>query len=270
MSDTANVKLGVCQVIYDGLDLGYTKGGVEVEVSTDTHKVTVDQFGQSEINEYIQKRSCVVKLPLAETSLENMVKVLPGATLIDNAVKQVTTVTVDTAASSTAYAFDINGIEYTFTSDVDATEGEIAIGLANVVNADAGSRFVAFTDATNADVVPTDVVLTAKVSDDAIEVTSADANLTLTATTASAAGAKRVDVTNGIGTNLLSIAKELILRPIGALDNNDDFIVPRAATAGALSFAYKFDDERVYNCEYMAYPDPDTKILFKVGDKLAT
>lgn len=267
MPDTSNVKLGVCQVIYDGLDLGYTKGGVEVEVSTDTHKVTVDQFGQSEINEYIQKRSCVVKLPLAETSLENMVKVLPGATLIDNAVKQVSTVDIVTAANATVYTVTVNGVKYEYTSDADATEGEIALGLVALINADPGSRFVATTTALAADAAAT-FVLTGKVSADVIGVT-VDANMSLVETTAAANGSKRVDVTNGIGTNLLSIAKELILRPIGATDNNDDFIIPRAATAGALSFAYKFDDERIYNCEYMAYPDPDTKILFKVGDKAA-
>lgn len=267
MPDTANVKLGVCQVIYDGLDLGYTKGGVEVEVSTETHKVMVDQFGQSEINEYIQKRSCVVKLPLAETSLENMVKVLPGATLVDNATKQVDTVDIDTVANSTVYTITVNGVDYTYTSDIDATEGEIALGMVAAVNADPGARYVASTTAVPADVTAT-FVLTAKASADVITL-SVDANMSFVNTTAAAPGAKRVDVTNGIGTNLLSIAKELILRPIGATDNNDDFIVPRAATAGALSFAYKFDEERVYNCEYMAYPDPDTKVLFRVGDKSA-
>lgn len=262
MPDTANVKLGVCQVIYDGLDLGYTKGGVEVEVSTDTHKVTVDQFGQSEINEYVQKRSCVVKLPLAETSLENMIKVLPGATLIDNATKQVSTVTVDTVTATTLYTITVNGVDYEFTSGGVPTANEIATGLMNAVNADPGSRFVATLSGDN-------VVLTGKASADTITVT-VDANMSVVETTPAADGAKRVDVTNGIGTNLLSIAKELILRPIGAANDNDDFIVPRAATAGALNFAYKFDEERIFNTEFMAYPDPDTKILFKIGDKTAS
>lgn len=267
MSNTANVKLGVCQVVYDGFDLGYTKGGVEVEVSTETHKVMVDQFGQSEINEYIQKRSCIVKLPLAETTLENMVKVMPGATLIDNATKQVDTVDIDVAANATVYTITVNSVDYKYTSDADATEGEIALGLVAVVNADPGSLYIASTSALAGDPTAT-FVLTAKVSADVITLT-VDGNLSFVPTTAPAAGAKRVDVTNGIGTNLLSLAKELILRPIDAADSNDDFTIPLAATAGAMSFAYKFDEERIYNCEFMAYPDPDTKILFKVGDTTA-
>ena len=32
-SSTENVKLGVCTILFDGNDLGYTKGGVEVELT---------------------------------------------------------------------------------------------------------------------------------------------------------------------------------------------------------------------------------------------
>jgi hypothetical protein len=39
MSDTKNVKLGVCKVFYDGKDLGYTQAGVSVTEKTETHKV---------------------------------------------------------------------------------------------------------------------------------------------------------------------------------------------------------------------------------------
>ena len=72
MSDTKNVKLGVCQVFFDGRDLGYTKGGVEVTVQSQTHEVNVDQFGQTAINEYIMGRKVKVKCPLAETTLQNL------------------------------------------------------------------------------------------------------------------------------------------------------------------------------------------------------
>jgi hypothetical protein len=76
-SNTKNVKLGVCQITFDGEDLGYTKGGVEFSLTTETHKVEVDQFGKSAINEYIMGRGCSVKAPLAETTLQNMAKLIP-------------------------------------------------------------------------------------------------------------------------------------------------------------------------------------------------
>lgn len=173
-SDTANVKLGVCQITYNGVDLGYTKGGVEVEVTTDTYKVTVDQFGESEINEVITKRSIVVRCPLAETTLENMVAIMPGATLV------------------------VDGV---------------------------------------------------------------DSNV------------KRVDVDNAIGTDLLTIAQELKLHPIAlaGADASEDFVVHKAATPGALTFAYKHDEERVYNVEFMGYPDvSNSNMLFSYGDPAAT
>lgn len=83
MSDTKNVKLGVCKVFYDGVDLGYTQGGVDVTVKTETHKVNVDQFGKTTINEVILSRDVTAKTPLAETTLENLVKIMPGAVLTE-------------------------------------------------------------------------------------------------------------------------------------------------------------------------------------------
>lgn len=84
-SSTKNVKLGACRITYDGKDLGLTKGGVEVDVTTETHPVTVDQYGESIINEYITKRNIKVSCPLAETTLENLVAIMPGAKKIDDA-----------------------------------------------------------------------------------------------------------------------------------------------------------------------------------------
>ena len=169
-SDVKNVKLGVCRVLFDGQDLGYTKGGVDVSVATETHEVQVDQYGQTPINEYIMGRTVSVKVPLAETTLENLAKIMPGATLVTDSV------------SKTA----------------------------------------------------------------------------------------RVDVPTGVGTSLLDFAKTLTLHPINKSesDKSDDFVVHKAATAGALEFAYKLEDERIFNCEFKGYPGEDGK-LFSVGDALA-
>lgn len=168
-SDIKNVKLGVCTVKFNNIDLGYTKGGVEVTVKTDTHKVNIDQFGKTPINEYIMGRDVQVKVPLAETTLENLVKIMPGATLI--------------------------------TDGVDPTK-------------------------------------------------------------------KVVNVNTGVGTNLLDIAQSLVLRPVGKTDASEDFTIFKAATAGALNFAYKLEDERIFNVEFSGYPDSNGK-LFAVGDTTA-
>lgn len=84
-SSTDNVKLGVCKVLwYVGdagaeVDLGYTKGGVSVSVSSDTYEVTVDQFGNTPIAEQITGRRVEVTCPLAETTLANFGFLMPGS-----------------------------------------------------------------------------------------------------------------------------------------------------------------------------------------------
>jgi len=173
MADTANVKVGVCSVTFNGTDLGYTKGGIEFSVTTEKYSVTVDQFGNTPISEIITSRVVNVTTPLAETSLENLVLVMPGSTLV--------------------------------------TDG---------------------TDPTK----------------------------------------KRVDVTDAVSTDLLPLAEKLVLHPqaLAVADVSEDVIVPQAATAGSLNFAYVLDSERVYNVEWVGYPDPTTRILFQYGDESAT
>lgn len=166
-----NVKLGVCKVFYDGVDLGFTKGGVEVTVETETHEVQVDQYGNTPINEYIMGRTVAVSVPLAETTLDNLVKIMPGAKLVTDA----------------------------------------------------------------------------------------------------ATSAKSVLVPTGVGTNLISMAKELILVPKGVgntLDYKDAVRVPKAATPGAMSFAYKLDEERIFKCDFKGYPvvEQDAEVLYQVGE----
>lgn len=167
-SSTENVKLGVCTVLFNDVDLGFTKGGVEVEVQTNTHEVKVDQYGETPINELITGRMVTVKAPLAETTLDNLVAIMPGATLI--------------------------------TDSVTATK-------------------------------------------------------------------KKVVVATGVSTSLLASAQKLVLRPKGTT-GEDDFVVHKANCPGALNFAYKVDDERVFMADFKGYADVDGN-LFTVGDETA-
>jgi hypothetical protein len=92
-SDVKNVKLGPCGVIWGTDDLGYTKGGVEVEISTAKKKVNVDQFGETEVDEYITGRMVRVKVPMAETDLAKLALVLPYSEIVtdgtDNTKKKI-------------------------------------------------------------------------------------------------------------------------------------------------------------------------------------
>ena len=72
--------------------------------------------------------------------------------------------------------------------------------------------------------------------------------------------------------DLLTIAKELRFHPtaLQATDKSEDFIIPLAATAGALQFAYKLENERIFNVEFTGYPNPTTLVLYSFGDPTAT
>jgi len=75
----ANVKIGVCQVVFNGVDLGHTKDGVSFSYEPDIADVTVDQYGSSPINKVLIGENLQMKLSLAEQTLANMKVALPGA-----------------------------------------------------------------------------------------------------------------------------------------------------------------------------------------------
>lgn len=288
-SNTKNVKLGVCQVFFDGVDLGYTKGGVEVTVKTDVHKVEIDQFGKTAINELVMGREVMAKVPLAETTLENMVAIMPGATLAYTGGSVATgsiTIATNPADGETIL---VNGKTVTFKTAVVDAAAQVAIG-ANAAATAANLQvflqastdpLVAYASYTVAGAVVT-VTYGAPVMFGSTGMKAAEGNLfTLVTGTAAAKvtmsgatlsggtdpTAKVVTVTSGVGYDLLSIAKELRLHPYGKplSDKTDDFVLLSAATAGALTFAYKLEDERVFNTEFTGYPDPVTGNVFRLG-----
>lgn len=283
MSDTKNVKLGVCKVTFDGVDLGYTSGGVDVTVKTDTHKVMVDQFGKTPINEYIMGREVMVKCPLAETTMANLVAIMPGATLIQTGGANATgTMTVATLPAD-GQTVNIAGSVVTFKS-IPVAANDCALGgtvtttatnLAAFVNASADIAIDKLS-ATSASGV---VTLTNKlegVAGNSVTIATGTAAAAVTVSGATLTGgvdgvSARVDVPTGIGTNLLSIAKVLTLHPVSlpATNKSEDFTVFHAATAGALQFAYKLENERIFSCEFNGYPDSVTGKLFAVGDTAA-
>lgn len=82
MADASNIKLGTCKITYGGVDLGLTAGGVEVTVATTTHETKVDQLGDSTVNEFITGRTVMATCPLVETTIDNLILIMPGATKV--------------------------------------------------------------------------------------------------------------------------------------------------------------------------------------------
>lgn len=112
-----------------------------------------------------------------------------GATVQDGEdVAQVDTVEI-TAANSTAYTATIDGTSVSYTSDIDATEGEVALGLVAAINNNAtlGPKVTAATTALAADAAA-NFTVKADVAGTPFTMT-VGANLTSSTTTANRRGA---------------------------------------------------------------------------------
>ncbi|UUZ75527.1 hypothetical protein LP414_27815 [Polaromonas sp. P1(28)-13] len=288
-SNTRNVKLGVCTVTFKGTDLGYTSGGVEVTVKTDTHKTSVDQFGKTSINETITGREVMAKTPLAETTIANLVAIMPGAvmTATGGAVATGTiTVTTNPAAADTIL---INGVTFTFKTVLTGAANEVLIAASAALTAanlhaaltaslsgavESASYSVASAIVTvtfgSVDTYGSTGYKSAAGNAFTLGVGTAGVKVTLSGTTLSGgvdSTGQSVVVATGIGTSLLDIAGELRLHPIAkaANDLSEDFVILLAATAGALKFAYKLDSERIYDVDFSGFPNASGK-LFSIGE----
>jgi hypothetical protein len=78
MADSAKVMVGVANVEFDSVDLGYTKGFVKVNFSADTTETEVDQ-SDAALDETITKQNFEVVVPMAEYDLSKFEDIFPGA-----------------------------------------------------------------------------------------------------------------------------------------------------------------------------------------------
>lgn len=288
-SSTKNVRLGVCRVRFGGVDLGYTKGGVNFVVATQTHQVVVDQFGTSEINDIIMGRTAKITCPLAETTLENLVRVMPGSTYYSDGRKGKATITIG-SAPGVGDSVTINGVTLSFkvspAAVTDVLIGDSALAsaanLLTMLQSSANPALAAFnyTSSTSGMVITATYgtrvrTVTEVAAVNAIALAKSGTSITVDASvTGQVIETKsRVDVTRSVGTSLLDISQELILHPTALADNDfsQDVIFPKTATAGDMSFDFKVDSERLYNISFNAYPDTNNGgTLFQVGDKTVT
>lgn len=90
MADITNVKVGVCNVYFNGVDLGHTKGGVEVTYEPEYHDVTVDKYGNTVVEKYLIGEKMMAKVPLAEYTTANLNVAIPQSTLAGGGNERIT------------------------------------------------------------------------------------------------------------------------------------------------------------------------------------
>lgn len=80
-NDVTNVVLGRCEITFNSVDLGHTKEGTTLTVTTDKREVTVDQFGSTPVAVHTIGQRVEVKVQLAELTLANLNSMIPDSTL---------------------------------------------------------------------------------------------------------------------------------------------------------------------------------------------
>lgn len=275
-----NIRLGPCRVRWGGKDMGLTKGGVDVEVKTTTKQVTVDQFGNTPVNEYITGRELMIKCPFAESDIDTIYALLrnAGTEIVDNGTAATGTITFSGNVSA-GDVIIVNGHTFTFRVSAPVND-EILIGgtlIVSIANAVAVLEMSSdpLVNAGNYTAGATTLgVAFYRSGTEGNAFTLAEVGTVISVSGATLTGGtlatiRRVEVYSGIGQSMYQTSEELVLHPID-LDDNDtseDFVIAHAATPGAFTFAYKLDTERVLNLTFTGYPDPTTKRLFLIGNK---
>lgn len=71
--------LGPCQITFNGVDLGKTKGGVIFRDSMIQAEVLEDQAGSTPVDHIATGRKISVEVPMSRSTLAQLTKVIPGA-----------------------------------------------------------------------------------------------------------------------------------------------------------------------------------------------
>lgn len=77
MPDVSKVKMGVCSVEFNGVDLGHTAGGVEYSYEPEYADIKVDKYGNSPADKVLVGEKVTAKVPLAEFTIANLRNSIP-------------------------------------------------------------------------------------------------------------------------------------------------------------------------------------------------
>lgn len=86
MADVTKIALGVCDVSFDSVDLGHTKGGVECVYEPVWHDVKVDHWGDTVVKKRLMGEKFTAKVPLAEYTVANLNVGIPAGTVVPGLV----------------------------------------------------------------------------------------------------------------------------------------------------------------------------------------
>lgn len=81
MANIQNVRIGVCSISFNGVDLGHTLGGVSLNYEPSHTDLKVDQYGDTPVDKALTGENLQVVARLAEVTLANLKKAIPAGEL---------------------------------------------------------------------------------------------------------------------------------------------------------------------------------------------
>lgn len=75
----SNVRIGVCNINYNSVNLGHTKDGVVLKFDRKFQDVTVDEYGDIPIDSVLTGQDLTVEVTLAEPTIANLLASIPEA-----------------------------------------------------------------------------------------------------------------------------------------------------------------------------------------------
>lgn len=85
--NTQEIRLGLADVSYGGVSLGFTVEGVVVTVTHQQAPIVVDDFGETPVDIYDIGEQIVAVVPITQISLPNLNIAIPGGTLTSDRIK---------------------------------------------------------------------------------------------------------------------------------------------------------------------------------------
>jgi hypothetical protein len=84
-----NVKLTPCKVKFNGVNVGFTSGGVSVKAKEEFSDITVDQLAKTIIDKINVGKTFSIKVPLTELTVENIKVAFPMSQVVTEGAKKV-------------------------------------------------------------------------------------------------------------------------------------------------------------------------------------
>ncbi len=243
MSSIANVRLGVCTMVYNGVPLGHTKGGAELTVKNDVTETTVDKYGSSPLKAWHKGTRVEVKTTLSEYDFTQMEQLINEASKAG--VKASMTITF--GSPSNGDTITVDGVTFTKAASAGAAAFSTAAELATLINA------LTTVDAVNVTGTITVSAASVGTAGNGIAVTKTGSALTLSAATLTG-GTGQLNVGSVAGTELTGAA--LVLTPLEAVDDELDVTLYKAVIIGDMTIPFKVDGETVYEVTFVALVSP--------------